>query len=84
MVQGILEARLLHSYGTRENWSTVTVQGKLEARLWYKGNLKHGYGTRETWSTVMVQGKLEARLGTGETWNTVSARLQHKGHLKQG
>ena len=57
--------------GTRETWSTVMVQGKLEARLRYKGNLKHGYGTRETWSTVKVQGKLEAQL-----W--------YKGNLKHG
>ena len=56
MVQGKQETRLVHGYGTREAWSTVS------ARLWYKGILKHGYGTRETWSTVKVQGKLEARL----------------------
>ena len=69
------------------------VQGKLEARLWYKGNLKHSYGkVRETCSKVMVQG--EARLvhgyGTRETWSTVmvqaklEARLWYKGNLKHG
>ena len=52
------------------------VQGKLEARLRYKGNLKHGYGTRETWSTRLVHGyTVQGKL---KTW------LQYKGNMKHG
>ena len=49
------KGNLKHGYGTRETWSTVMVQGKLEARLWklkqgkgLEARLVHGYGTRET------------------------------------
>ena len=44
-----------------ETWSTVSarLQGKLEARLWYKGNLKHGYGTSKLEARLWYKGNLK-------------------------